>query len=150
MVKWSGGTCEWVFTQNILCRISITYINFIYSYKYIGRIEKKLTVIQLIYNYTTVSPKEHITCGVPQGSVLGLILYNLYINDLVNVSNKFKYVLFADDTNILYSDIKNVQSTVNKEHDKIHRWLCTNKLSINLTKTKFMVFSKSRYSTSLY
>ena len=46
----------------------------------------------------------------------------LYINDLVNVSNKFKYVSFVDDTNILYSDkeIENVQSTVNKELDEIH------------------------------
>ena len=71
--------------------------------------------------------------------------FNLYINDLVNVSNKFKYILFADDTNILYSDkeIDNVQSTVNKELDKIHSWLYTNKLSINLTKTNFIVFSKS-------
>ena len=70
----------------------------------------------------------------------------LYINDLVNVSNKFKYFSFVDDTNILYSDkeIENVQSTVHKELDKIHGWLCMNKLSINLTnKTNFMVFSKS-------
>ena len=63
----------------------------------------------------------------------------------MNVSNKFKYVLFTDDTSILYSDkdIKNVQRTVNKELYKIHGWLCTNTLSINLTKTNFMVFSKS-------
>ena len=57
----------------------------------------------------------------------------------------FKYVPFAYDTNILYSDkeIKNVRSTVNKDLDKIHGRLCTNKLSINLTKTNFTVFSKS-------
>ena len=53
---------------------------------------------------TTVSDKEHINCGVPQGSVSGALLFDLYINDLVNVSSEFNYVLFADDTNILYSD----------------------------------------------
>ena len=85
-----------------------------------------------------------ILLGVPQGSVLGPILFNVYINDLVNVSNKFKYVLFADDTNILYSDkdFKNVQGTVNKELDKIHGWLCTNTLSVNLTKNNFSKSNK--------
>ena len=63
----------------------------------------------------------------------------------MNVSNKFKYILFTDDTNILYSnkEIKNVQIIVNKEIYTIHGWLCTDTLSINLTKTIFIVFSKS-------
>ena len=92
------------------------------------------------------SHKKSIVCGVPQGSVLGPVLFNLYINDIVNVSNKFKYVLFADDTNILYSgeESETVENIVNKELHLIYVWLCTNKLSINLSKTNFMVFSKSK------
>ena len=58
------------------------------------------------------------------------LLFNSYITDMVNVSNKFEYVLFADDTNI-----------VNKELYLIYAWLCTNKLSINLSKTNFILFS---------
>ena len=50
------------------------------------------------------SHKKGIVCGKPQGVVLGPVLFNLYINDIVNVLNKFKYVLFADDTKILYSN----------------------------------------------
>ena len=57
-------------------------------------------------------------------------------------SECFQQVLFVDDTNILYPNKRNSQNIVNKE-DKIHKQLCTNTLSINLTKTKFMVFSKS-------
>ena len=45
--------------------------------------------------------REHIARGLPQGSVLGPILFNLYTNDSVHVSDEFRYVLFADDTNIL-------------------------------------------------
>ena len=58
---------------------------------------------------------------MPQESVLGPILINLYINDIVNVSAKHKFVLFADDTNILYSskEIENVENTVNIEMSKI-------------------------------
>ena len=66
--------------------------------------------------------RSYLSNRVPQKSVLGPIFFNLYIHDLMNVSNNFKYVLFADNTNILYSDteIKNVQRTVNKDQDKIH------------------------------
>ena len=81
-------------------------------------------------------------CDVPQGSVLGLMLFNLDINDTVKVSDKLKFVLFAHDTSILYSskEIENVEDKVNIEMFKIHEWLCINKLSTNLSKTNYMFF----------
>ena len=62
----------------------------------------------------------------------------------MNVSNKLKYVLFADDTNILYSSEESItgENIVNKELHLIYAWLCTNTFSINLSKPNFMLFNK--------
>ena len=69
--------------------------------------------------------KKSIVCGVPQGSVLGPVISNLYINDILNVLNKFKHVLFADDINILYSseESETADNIVNKELHLIYTWL---------------------------
>ena len=86
-----------------------------------------------------------ILCGVPQGSILGPILFLLYINDLPNISDKLKFILFADDTNIFYTDknISIVHKVLNVELEKLNLWFKVNKLSLNIDKTNFMVFSNS-------
>ncbi len=84
-----------------------------------------------------------ITCGVPQGSVLGPLLFLIYINDLPNVSKKLSFYLFADDTNLFYEsdNLDELQKTVNKELKSILVWLNVNRLALNVSKTNFVIFS---------
>ena len=75
-----------------------------------------------------------IVCGVPQGSVLGPVLFNLYINGICKVSSALKFVLFADDTNILVSgeNLQQLLSIIALEISKLKKWFDNNKLSLNL------------------
>ena len=74
------------------------------------------------------SSMQHIKCGVPQRSVLVPVLFLLFINDLCNVSNLLKFILFADDTNIVCSNenIEVLQYTFNKELAKRFVWFSIN------------------------
>lgn len=93
------------------------------------------------------SDKATITTGVPQGSVLGPLLFLIYINDFQQASTLFKMITYADDTTLLYSlntslsHTYNYVDTLNLELNNIIKWLNANKLSLNISKTKFMVFS---------
>ena len=77
-----------------------------------------------------------------QGSVLGPVLFLLYINDIQYCSRLFSIILFADDTSILYSDacLKTLNEIIQDEMNKITDWLNVNKLSINTAKTKLILF----------
>ena len=100
------------------------------------------------------SSQQMIKCGVPQGSILGPLLFLIYINDLCIVCKRTEPVLFADDTNLFSSGSNaiSLQDGVNNDLAIIAEWLKVNKLSLNIKKTHFMCFSaknKSRPGISL-
>jgi hypothetical protein len=97
---------------------------------------------QFVFCNGVQSSVKSISCGVPQGSVLGPLLFLIYINDLPNISDKLQFFLFADDTNIYYEhkDLKVLENIVNKELRKLSLWLNLNRLALNISKTNFVIF----------
>ena len=87
-----------------------------------------------------------IKCGVPQGSILGPLLFIIYVNDMCNVSELLFKVLYADDTcvTIAGKNIDQLIFTLNEEVELLNTWLKSNKLSLNVSKTHYLIFHRAR------
>ena len=97
------------------------------------------------------SSYKKINCGVPQVSVLGPLLFLIYINDIFNCSNHLAFILFADDTNIFakHKDIKHDMINIELKH--VASWLAANKLTLHTAnKAKFILFHPTRKKINLH
>ena len=97
-----------------------------------------------------ISDQKTISCGVPQGSVLGLFLFRIYINGIYLSAPEISFYLFADDTclfyaNKSYSKLKNI---LNCSLDNIANWLRANKLTLNIRKAMAFNISKNDKGTA--
>ena len=101
--------------------------------------------LQFVHINDSNSSTQNITCGVPQGSLLGPLLFIIYINDLPKSSTLLSFLLFADDSSLFLTHQNPITllDMLNAELNYVNDWIRTNKLSLNLNKTSFMVFSNT-------
>ena len=97
-----------------------------------------------------LSENRSLTCGIPQGTILGPLLFLLYINDLPNCLSYSQPRMYADDTHLTYADnhISKIELNLNQDLVNVSEWLIVNKLTLNKSKTEFMLIgSRQRLNT---
>ena len=94
----------------------------------------------------SISSPQNILLSVPQGSSLGPLLFIIYINDIVKISNLIKFTIYADDsvTYISGKNLEQVLEQMNSQLSIVHQWLLANKLTLNIEKTNFMILSRKK------
>ena len=124
-------------------RFSAPVINWFTSYL------SSRTAVTSINNITS-TPKP-VTVGVPQGSILGPLLFLIFINDLPQCLKHCKSILYADDTLLYYAGRteNDLQVKINEDLNSLSQWLNNNLLTLNYEKTKFMVFANKKQSTKV-
>ena len=92
------------------------------------------------------SEKKPILYGVPQGSILGPLLFVIYINDLPQISHLAKFIMYADDANIILTgnSLEEVYQKLEYVAQDLVKWVDNNGLALNLKKTNYMIFTRKR------
>ena len=92
-----------------------------------------------------------ITCGVPQGSVLGPLLFLIYVNDIANCLTHSKLISFADDTTVFLSSkcINDLYKNMNSDLDDLTNWFKANRLALNVNKSNCMLFQPNGNQNTL-
>ena len=92
-----------------------------------------------------------LSCGVPQGTILGPLLFLLCINDLPNCLSNCEPRMYADDTHLTYAgnNIHNIQTSLKEDLENVHSWLRAKKLTLNMTKTEFMLIGSRQRLTNV-
>ena len=95
------------------------------------------------------SDTQKIRCGVPQGSILGPLLFIIYMNDICNISELLFTILYADDTSAILNgkNLIELLNTINTELKLLAIWLDANKLSLNVEKSYYILFHRTRIKT---
>ena len=98
---------------------------------------------QYVHIKNSNSNKLHLLHGVPQGSILGPLLFIIYINDLPGIGSIAKFILYADDANIIIKadSFEEIQSKLEILLEKLQSWVYSNGLKLNIKKTKYMIFA---------
>ena len=98
----------------------------------------------------SLSGGHFLTCGIPQGTILGPLLFIIYINDLPNCLLDSEPRMYDDDTHLTFArnNIQNINTVLNDDLARVEKWLTANKLTLNASKTEFMLIgSRQRLST---